>query len=218
MQKLLIAGAGDFGRELFCWLTTDPRHGVDWEVAGFLDDNAAALATHPHYPAHVLGPLSTHQPASGELIVLALSSPQTKLRVAEQLSERGADFLTWIHPTAVVSRFVRLGTGCTICPQSVISADASIGDFVTINCTSNIGHDIRIGDGCTINAHCDLTGHTRIGKGVYIGTNVCIVPRVEVGDFANIGAGSVVVRRVRARSTMMGPVATRLDWAAADAA
>ena len=221
MKQILIAGAGDFGRELFCWLTSDARHGIEFEVVGFLDDNLNALASHPHYDSQVVSTIADYQPKQDEAIVLALSSTKTKLAVAESLQARGCEFFTWIHATAVISKFVSIGAGCIVCPQCVISADATIGHFVTINCTSNIGHDIRIGNGCTINAQCDLTGHTKIGKGVYMGSNVCILPSVEVGEFANIGAGSIVVRKVRANSTVMGPIAKRIDWdqqAAADAA
>lgn len=211
MNKVLIVGAGDFGREMFCWLTTDPRHGVEFEVAGFLDDNVNAMAGYPHYGVGVVDSISDYTPAAGERLLMAMASPATKLKLAAELQSRGAEFMTWIHPTAVISRFGQFGTGTVICPQCVVSADATFGDFVTINCTSNIGHDIHIGNGCTINAQCDLTGHTKLGEGVYVGSNVCVVPKVEIGAYARIGAGSVVVRRVRPHTTVMGPAARRID-------
>lgn len=211
MKKILIVGAGDFGREMFCWLTTDPRHGVEWEAAGFLDDNLDAMASYAHYGVCVVDSISDYRPADGELLLMGMASPETKLKLATDLQARGAEFMTWIHPTAVISRFGRIGTGTVICPKCVVSADATIGDFVTINCTSNIGHDIHIGNGCTINAQCDLTGHTKLGEGVYVGSNVCVVPKVTIGEYARIGAGSVVVRRVRPHTTVMGPAARRID-------
>lgn len=211
MKKILIVGAGDFGREMFCWLTTDERHGVEWEVAGFLDDNPDAMADHSHYGASIVGSISEYSPSEGELLLMAMSAPETKLKLAAELQARGAEFMSWIHPSAVISRFVKIGAGTVICPQCVVSSDATIGDFVTINCTSNIGHDIQIGNGCTINAQCDLTGHTKLGEGVFVGSNVCVVPKVEIGEFASIGAGSVVVRRVKAGTTVMGPAAKRID-------
>lgn len=212
MKQILIAGAGDFGREMFGWLTTDPRHGVEWEVGGFLDDNPQALNAYLHYPTRIIGSIKDHQPQPHQLLVLALATSQTRLKIGEMMTARGAEFLTWIHPSATINRFCTIGRGCVICPQAVVSADARIGDFVSINCTSNIGHDCVIGDGCTINAHCDLTGHTKFGRGVYIGSNVCVVPRIRVGDFAQLGAGSVVVRNVKAETTVMGPAAQRLTF------
>ena len=214
MQRLLILGAGDLGRELFGWITGDQRHGRDFEVAGFLDDNLAALDSRSHYPTRVVGSISDYVPQPGDMLVMAISNPATKLKLAASLEGRGAEFFNYIHPTAVVSRFVTWGRGCTVCPQCVVSCDAQIGNFVTVNTMTSIGHDTQIGDGCTINAHCDLTGHVRVGTGVYFGSNACVVPSVQIGDFAKIGAGSTVIRRVQPHTTVMGATAKRIDLTA----
>ena len=211
MRRLLILGAGDLGRELFGWITADARHGRDWEVAGFLDDNCRALDAHSHYPTRVVGSIADYVPQPGDKLVMAISNPATKLKLAADLESRGAEFFSYIHPTAVVSRFVFWGRGCVVCPQCVVSCDARIGHFVTVNTMTSIGHDTHIGDGCTINANCDLTGHVRVGEGVYFGSSACVVPHVQIGDYAKIGAGSTVIRRVQPHTTVMGPTAKRID-------
>ena len=43
MKKLLIVGAGGFGREVACWAAEAMGRGTDWVPAGFLDDNVRAL-------------------------------------------------------------------------------------------------------------------------------------------------------------------------------
>jgi len=211
MKKLLIVGAGNFGREVCAWMHTDNRYGVDWEVAGFLDDDPDALAQYKHYQTGVVGSIREYTPRRDEQLVMAISSPGTKMMVAAMLESRGAQFVTWIHSGAVVSPLATIGRGTVVCPQCVISPDTSIGSFVTVNCTSSVGHDARIGNGCTINGHCDLTGYVQLGEGVFLGSSVCVVPRVKIGDRASIGAGSVVVRRVKADTTVMGPAARRID-------
>ncbi len=49
MKKLLIVGAGGFGRELYVWASQHPDCGRAWTLAGFLDDNADALAALPQW-------------------------------------------------------------------------------------------------------------------------------------------------------------------------
>lgn len=218
MNRILIVGAGDFGRELFCWMTTDPRHGVEWEVAGFLDDNTDALTTHSHYPVGVVGSVSGYSPQVGEQLLMAIASPAARLKIANELESRGAEFASWIHPTVIESRFHSIGRGCVIGPNSVISCDVTIGDFAIINLGVTVGHDAIIGEGCTINSHCDITGHVRIGRGTLLGSSVSIIPHVTVGEFATIGAGSTVVRRVRDHSTVMGNTAKRITWGNNEAA
>ncbi len=218
MKRILIVGAGDFGRELFCWMTTDPRHGVEWEVAGFLDDTTNSHEQHAHYPIGIVGSISEYRLQAGEQLLMAIASPAARLRLVSELESRGAEFASWIHPTVIESRFHSIGRGCVIGPNSVISCDVTIGDFAIINLGVTIGHDAVIGDGCTINSHCDITGHVKIGSGTLLGSSVSIIPHVTVGEFATIGAGSTVVRRVRDHSTVMGDTAKRIVWGNNDAA
>ena len=199
------------GREIYGWINADARHGRDWEVAGFLDDNSGSLDTYSHYSTRVVGSISGYLPQPGDALVMAISNPSTKLKLAAVLESRGAKFLSYIHPTVVTSQFTIWGRGCIVCPRSVISCDVHIGHFVTINTMTSIGHDARIGDGCTINSHCDITGHVRVGEGVYFGSNASVLPHVQIGDYAKIGAGSTVIRRVQPHTTVMGATAKRLD-------
>ena len=212
VKRLLIVGAGDFGRELFCWMTTDARHGVEWEVAGFLDDNPDALAACPQYSPGVVGAISDYTPSNNESLIMAIAAPAARLRIAEELTSRGAEFETWIHPTVIESRFHSVGRGSVICPNSIISCDVTIGEFVILNLGVAVGHDAVIGDGCTINSHSDITGHVRIGRGTFLGSSVSIIPHVTVGENCTIGAGSTVVRRVRTGNTVMGDTAKRISW------
>ena len=43
MNKLIIVGAGGFGREVLQWALQSNDYGKKWEIAGFLDDNLNKL-------------------------------------------------------------------------------------------------------------------------------------------------------------------------------
>ena len=43
MKKILIVGAGGFGRELLQWIKDINAEKPTWEIGGFLDDNLQAL-------------------------------------------------------------------------------------------------------------------------------------------------------------------------------
>ncbi|NBX34537.1 hypothetical protein EBR16_04155 [bacterium] len=64
MKKLLIVGAGGFGREMHAWALQHPDHGRDWIFAGFLDDNPAALADFAAFAP--VRPLTGHRPAADD--------------------------------------------------------------------------------------------------------------------------------------------------------
>ena len=210
MKNIIIAGAGGFGREIASLLESVVVS-ENIRIGGFLDDTMdAAPALNDRYPYPILGTITAYMPAPGDVFVIAIGDPKTKLAVAKKLEQRGAEFFNFIHPTAFVARTAQLGKGIILCPFSVASADSCISDFVTINNYSGAGHDAFIGEGSTISSHVDITGYVKIGAGVFIGSNASVLPGVEVGASARIGAGSIVVRRVKEGATVYASPARTL--------
>jgi len=208
MNRVLLVGAGGFGREFRTWLEADGCLGAGCELVGFLDDAPQPLSE--GYDLPVMGSIRDYIPTAGDRLVMAIGAPRVKLQIAELLLSRGATFMTLIHPTAIIGRGVTIGTGCILCPQSVVTCDATIGDFAFLNIGASVGHDAVVGPGCTLSPHADVTGHARLGRGVFLGTHAAVLPGVEVGDYATVGAGSIVLRRVRPGTTVMGVPAKRV--------
>jgi sugar O-acyltransferase (sialic acid O-acetyltransferase NeuD family) len=210
MKRIIIVGAGGFGREVTCWLedALDPAQG---RIGGYLVDGLEpSPALNEKYPYPVLGGIAEYRPQSDDALLIAIGEPQPKLLIAEALRARGARFHQLIHPTATVTRRAVLGQGVIMCPYSLVSADALIGDFVTVNVYASIGHDAVIGAGVTICAHADITGRVTLGRAVFVGSHAAVLPGVEVGEAAVVGAGAVVVRRVLPSSTVYAPPARTL--------
>jgi sugar O-acyltransferase (sialic acid O-acetyltransferase NeuD family) len=211
-KRLLIIGAGGFGREVLQWAQDIQAQGrVDWEVGGFLDANARALENFD-IDLPILGSPETWQPDVNDRFVCVIGDPSTRLRICRELLGRGAKFVTLIHPSAIVGSRCSIGDGAILCPHVTVTVDVMIGDFVILNVRSSVGHDAQVGDGCTVNSFCDITGNATLGEGVFLGSHSSVTPSASIGDYARVGAGSVVVRRVRANTTVMGPTAKRIDW------
>jgi len=201
MNRLHIIGAGGFGREVLAWALDIPQ--ADWYVEGFLDANPQALESFS-CPYNILGNPETFSPSESDLFVCAVGDPIIRLRLCRKLKERGATFLTLIHPTALVGPRCKIGEGCILCPGAVLTTDISIGNYVTLNAYATVGHDVIMKDGCTLSGHSDVTGAARLGEGVFVGSHAAVLPRVTVGDYAVIGAGSIALRNVKPYSTVMG--------------
>jgi sugar O-acyltransferase (sialic acid O-acetyltransferase NeuD family) len=213
-NRLLIIGAGGFGREVLQWAQDLQAQGdVDWEVAGFLDANPQAFGNFD-IDLPVLGTPESWLPSAGDRFICAIGDPSIRLRICRVLQERGAEFVSLIHPSAIVGSRCHIGKGTILCPGVTVTVDATIGDFVILNVRACVGHDAHVGDGCTVNDFCDITGNAKLGEGVFLGSHSSVTPSASVGDYARVGAGSVVVRRVRANTTVMGPTARRIDWTA----
>ncbi|MDQ3813969.1 MAG: acetyltransferase [Armatimonadota bacterium] len=203
MKRLLIVGAGGFGREVLEWAQDVDGTQRDWEIGGFLDANPAALDGFTCAYC-TLGDPAAFTPTADDRLICAIGDPATKLRVCRDLKNRGGQFITLIHPTAIVSRHCHLGEGVILCPGAIVTTHARLDNFVTLNLYATVGHDAVIGAGCTLSPHVAVSGACTLGEGVFLGSQATVLPGATVGDYAVLGAGSVVLRRVRAHTTVIG--------------
>mgnify|MGYP006282544119 FL=1 len=208
MKRVVIAGAGGLGREVFRWLCDGPQCGKAWDVAGYLDDDP--LAAQRPLPAPLLGTISSFQPQPDDRVVLALGNPRPRKAVAESLAARGARWLTYAHPTVIIGDRVELGEGCFLCPGSILTCDITIGPCTFFNLGVTIGHDVTVGAFSSVFSQVDLCGYVTLGEGVTVGSGARVIPGKTVGAWATIGAGAVVVGNVPAGITAIGNPARRL--------
>ncbi len=206
-KRLIIIGAGGLGREIFGYVTQNPD--PDYDLAGFLDDDADALQG-KNLPVGVLGSTADYRPGSHDVFLPGLGDPKTKLRLARRMLERGAKFANYIHPSAILGYRAKLGAGIFVFPGAIIAPYATIGDFVSIGGNATVGHDATIGDGCTLCGHAEINGWTALAEGVFLGSHATVLPKVKVGAFAVIGAASACISSVAPATTVIGVPAKRL--------
>lgn len=201
MKRCLIVGAGGFGREVLSWALAVSN--PEWNIAGFLDLNTSALHG-KNMPLGVIGDPSNWEPQADDIFLCGIGDSATRLRVCGELRERGARFVSVVHPTVTLGLNSSIGDGCVVAPHAVISVNATLASFVLVNIAASVGHDTVVEEGATISSHCDLMGHARLGRGAFMGSHSCVLPSISVGEFAIVGAGSAVVRKVASRTTVMG--------------
>jgi sugar O-acyltransferase (sialic acid O-acetyltransferase NeuD family) len=209
MNRLLIVGAGNFGREVMDWALAVPPEKRDWELEGFLD-NRADVGESLDAPYPVLGDPDTFEFTERHRLICAVGESAARLEYGRRLRGRGARFITLIHPTATIGSNCSWGIGCIFCPGTVITNHVTLGDFVVLNCYATVGHDAVLGDGCTLSGHAVVTGWAVLGEGVFMGTHASVLPKAHVGDHALIGAGSVVIKKALPRTTVMGVPARKI--------
>ncbi|MBE6133377.1 MAG: acetyltransferase [Erysipelotrichaceae bacterium] len=202
MKKMIIVGAGGFGRELLWWIKDINKVNKTWEILGFIDDDIHALDKY-ECDYDIIGTISDWQPKDDEVFALAIGSPATKRIIVEKLKAKGASFATIIHPTAALSEFAKVGEGLIMFPHSKISCNSVVGDFVTLLATP-IGHDNVIGDYTVISGGCNIVRNVQIGHDVFIAAGVCIAQDVHIGNNAYLGLGSVVLKDVPDGATVFG--------------
>ncbi len=209
MNKLIIIGAGKFGREVYAWAKQCSNYGTDWDIKGFLDNRPDILNNY-RYDCPILASAENYVPDVNDRFICAIADPIIKKSLCNIMLSRGAIFCNVIHPTVIMGENARIGTGVILSPYVIVSCDAEIENFVSINLHSVVGHDVKIGEFSQINPHVTISGGASIEYGVTIGCNACILPNAVIEKGAVVGAGSVVLRRVPPYQTVFGVPAKKV--------
>jgi sugar O-acyltransferase (sialic acid O-acetyltransferase NeuD family) len=205
VTKVVIVGAGGFGREVLEIFKDQNKVSKKWDILGFIDDNKQSQgAVINDYP--VLGGLDWLQENhKGNMkCVVAIGTCETRRLVTVKLEKMGMSFCNIIHPSVIMSEFVKMGEGVIICAGSILTVNIEIGCHTHININSTIGHDAVIGAYSTINPTAIINGNNVLGEGVYVGTGATFIQGVSVGDWSTIGAGAVVVRDIPEKVVAVG--------------
>ncbi|MFC4222726.1 NeuD/PglB/VioB family sugar acetyltransferase [Lysinibacter cavernae] len=201
-KRLIVAGAGGFGRELVQWVDSSPifcRDNLISSVA-FIDDSATDKVA----GVKVLGSVDSFVPSVNDLFVCAIALPESRTRVVRILEDKGATFVPFVHDTAFVGSRSVLGAGVILCPKVLVSVDVTIGRHTHLNVGSSIGHDAVLGEFNTLSSNCFIGGNSKLGNNVFVGTSVTVSPRLNIADDVVLGAGSVVMRSVKRQGTTYG--------------
>lgn len=148
---------------------------------------------------------------SFQCIVAFGDEQEIRLKIANKIEEAGHRFFNAIHPSAVISERVTLGTDVIINGQSYIGPYVVIEDHVLIDSCVNISHDSTLERGATITPGVTIAGGVTIKKDGYVGPNATVLEDVTIGEGALVGAGSVVMEDVSAGKTVIGTPATTID-------
>lgn len=209
-NKIILVGGGAFARELLSWILDVSDVTPLPPVTGYIDDSADAFTGFPGSDVQWLGAPSAYQPADGDLFAIAIGDTAAKASICTALAAKGAKFLTLVHPSAILSRSAKLGTGVVVGPNAYIATHAILGDYVCVNSLTGVGHDAVVGASVTISSQVDVTGGVTIGEQVFIGSGARLLPRISVGERTRIGAGAIVVRSVKPDTTMFAKPAGKL--------
>ena len=198
-DRIVIVGAGGFGREVASWCLDS--YGQEAKIA-FIDDTKKGIIKIGKHEIPILSTLNSYNTIKGDQVLMGLGIPSAKKEIAKRFNERGIKFTTFIHKSVIISPGAQIGRGSIICPNSIVSDNVNLGDCVTLNLCCTVGHDVNIGEYSTLSSHVDIMGGCRIGKSVFWGSGSRIIPDKFVTDGCRIGAGALVMYDISTEKTV----------------
>jgi sugar O-acyltransferase (sialic acid O-acetyltransferase NeuD family) len=205
MKKIVIVGAGGFGREVKFIIDRINQKKQTYNLLGFYDDDKNLPNVINGIP--FLGDLKkliTKKESTS--VVLGIGDPNVKIKIVERLIANSyLSFPNIIDPIAIIGNDnVALGKGNVICAGVIITCDIKICDFITLNLSCTVGHDTVINDFASFMPSVNISGEVVIEKGVYVGTGAKIINLLSIGEHTVVGAGAVVAKSLPARCTAVG--------------
>ena len=97
-----------------------------------------------------------------------------------------------IHPTAMISKGVKMGVGNVVTVKSVINFGSVIGDHTIINTSASVDHHCVIKDFVHLAPQAVCCGNVYVGEGVFCGVNTSIVPKSKLRPWTFHKAGTIV--------------------------
>lgn len=125
-------------------------------------------------------------------------------RIREKIQNGINGIVTLIHPTAIISRRVKIGNGSVVMAGAVINSDVKVGKGCIINTCSSVDHDCTIGDYSHISVGAHVAGTVKIGNRTWIGVGATVSNNLNICDDCMIGAGAVVINDIYNAGTYVG--------------
>jgi sugar O-acyltransferase (sialic acid O-acetyltransferase NeuD family) len=140
VKRVLIAGAGGFGRALAEAISGLP----ELKLFGFLDDRWPDLPAVGKFP--VLGTIKdlAGQRLLADAVVIAIGHNVSRKAVFELAQAAGFELPNVIHPRAYLAHDVVLGHGVTVMAGAIVGCNSALGDGCLINAGAVLDHDCRV--------------------------------------------------------------------------
>lgn len=129
------------------------------KVEAFLDDNPNV--------SECGGRPVLHDATGISPIIVSVGVNRVRKMILERLKTNNSfiNFVSAIHPSAVISPSAKIGEGTVVMAGAVINADAVIGNHCIVNTGATIDHYCVVDDYCHIAPGVHISGGTEHGLG-----------------------------------------------------
>lgn len=193
-ERIVIFGAGPHAKVVLDVLKRLKRYAV----VGILDDSNS-LKGAMRWGGKVMGgrdQFALLQAKRIRRMFVAVGDNRQRQAVSEEAVKAGFEFVSVVHPSAVVGGGVTIGRGTLLAAGAVVNVDTVVGESVIVNTGATVDHDCRIGAYVHLSPGVHLAGNVTVGELAHLGIGAVVLPNLTIGRACVVGAGSVVLENV----------------------
>lgn len=178
-KKLLLAGAGSFGRVV-------AEQAMLYYDCAFVDDGQVVATEICGIP--VVGGVADLPVLRKDydLLVVGIGNNQFRAQVYEKAKSLGFIFPNIIAPSAYISPYAKIGCGCVVLQNACIQNGSVVGDGVLLNAGTEVHCDATVGSYTLVYTNSVIRTGATVGSYVRIGSNCTICNNATVPDDADI--------------------------------
>lgn len=190
-MKLLVYGSGGFGKEVLDTARRMNRATPRWDGFEFIED-VRPPGEYFGIPVRTVSDALARYPSDEREVIIAVGEPRSRVRLREELGERGVTFGRVIDPSAIIAESAVLGDGVIVSAFCIVASSATLGDNVVLNVQAIAGHDVSVERDTVLSSMVNIGGACTVGTCSYIGMGAQVKDKISIGDRTILGMGSVL--------------------------
>ena len=196
MYNILIAGASGHSKMIVDIINKNSNY----KIVGYID--SFKKAGEIIYGYEILGDFeklnSIIDTYNIKGIIIGIGDNTIRKNIKDKITKiaPNLNFITAIHPNAVLANDIIISEGTVIMAGAIINADAKVGKFCIINSNASLGHESIMEDFSSLSPGVSVGGNVKIGMCTVIGLKAGLKQGVTIGKYSIIGAGSLVLKPV----------------------
>jgi sugar O-acyltransferase (sialic acid O-acetyltransferase NeuD family) len=190
-RRLVIIGNSGSARE--CYWTARDMLGDAFSFRGFLSFEGFS-GDLKELAGLEIGNDDGYRPGPGDEFVIGIGKPALRAKAYAKWKERGARFISLIHPGSFMPREISMGEGNIIGRACFFSCNVTLGNANYCNGGVAIGHDVCVGDANLFGPSSMIMGGALIGSQNSFGVRAVVLDRAKVGDGNTVAPGAFVYK------------------------
>ena len=180
MEKMLLVGAGGFGRVVL-------EYAQSVFDCAFVDDNVSGIID----GVPVVGTIKDLEGLFGSYkkLIVTIGDNFVRERIYNLASDIGYSFPNIILPSVHISSHASVGCGCVFLNNVVIQNNAVCGSGVILNSGVELHHGSFVDDYALIYSNSVIRSSARVGKRAWIGSTLSVGNDVVIRDDERVENG-----------------------------